>query len=165
MLLLKTSSISPWFGHYLLFSNVELLWIMLFRSLLSNSIMYCFPYINKLVMSFMWLLSALFCNNLIIVFTLAFISNKQTKTSPNSTKDWLRIKRRIGFCSALCYFWVSSLKPMLWLHNILHLTVEEEIVFSPWPWESSKAVLTSGHQGNHIKTHNCSSVIIQLSKE
>lgn len=96
----------------------------------------------------------------------SFISNKQTKTPSQTAKDRLNIKRRVGFCGARSTLSLIFGKKNLWLHNIFHLTVEEEIVFSLWQWGKLKGwVKQLAIRGTIVETHSYSSVIIQLLKE
>lgn len=125
LMLLKTFSISPWLNHYLLFSVLSF-----YKSC-------CFapcPYISKLVMCFMWLLSALFLEgfdhfiHIMLIKVVLSQTNKQKHPPKQQRIGWVSREELDSAMPSL--LWVSYLEKILWLHNILYLVVEEEIVFA-----------------------------------
>lgn len=125
LMLLATFSISPWFGHYLLFSMLSFYKSCCFAP--------CF-YISKLVMCFMWLLSALFLEgfyhfiHIMLIKVVLSETNKQKHPPKQQRIGWVSREELNSAVPSL--FWVSYLEKLLWLHNILYLTVEDEIVFA-----------------------------------
>lgn len=122
-------------------------------------------------MCFMWLLSALFLEgfdhfiHIMLIKVVLSQTNKQNHPPKQQKIGWISREELDSVVPGL--LWVSYLeKKNLWLHNIFHLTVEEEIVFSLWQWGKLKGwVKQLAIRGTIVETHSYSSVIIQLLKE
>lgn len=121
-------------------------------------------------MCFMWLLSAPFLEgfdhfiHIMLIKVVLSQTNKQKQPPKQQKICWISREELDSVVPRL--LWVSYLEKNLWLHNILHLTVEKEIVFSLWQWGKLEGwVKQLAIGGTRVETHSYSSVIIPLLKE